>query len=445
LKGRLVNLDVATDFTTEQPVVGSSPESYPTSLVRPDKSGVAPNVGIAWRPISGSSLLIRSGYQISHDTSVYQATAMAMAQQAPLSTSLSVSNSAACRFTMANPFSVPCSTTTQDTFAVDPNFRVGYVQIWTLSVQRDLPGSLQMVVSYLGNKGTRGVQEFLPNTAPPLPVGGTDPYAAYPSGYLYRTSNGNSTREAGSIELRRRLRSGLQAGVRYTYSKSLDDAYSLGGQGGVGGGSGVAQNWKDLSGQRGLSTGDQRHVLNVNAQYTTGMGLGGKTLMSGWKGLAYKEWTVSTTIKVASGLPETPIDPVSVTGAANTGSIRANYVGGPVHLNSPGLFLNAAAFAAPAAGQWGTARRDSITGPNQFSLNAQMARTFRLSKRYNLSAQLDATNVLNHVVYSGWNTTINPSQTSALSQAGTILPTQFGAPSGTNGMRTIQITMRLRF
>jgi hypothetical protein len=74
-----------------------------------------------------------------------------------------------------------------------------------------------------------------------------------------------------------------------------------------------------------------------------------------------------------------------------------------------------------------------------------MARTFRLSKRYNLSAQLDATNVLNHVVYSGWNTTINPSQTSALSQAGTILPTQFGAPSGTNGMRTIQITMRLRF
>ena len=46
------------------------------------------------------------------------------------------------------------------------------------------------------------MQEFLPNTAP---AGGTDPYAAYPSGYLYRTSNGNSTREAGSIELRRRF------------------------------------------------------------------------------------------------------------------------------------------------------------------------------------------------------------------------------------------------
>jgi hypothetical protein len=436
LKGRLVNLDIGPGFTAEKPVLASSPvgaltgQSYPTSLVRPDKSGVAPNVGIAWRPISGSSLLIRSGYQISHDTSVYQAAAMAMAQQAPLSTSLNVSNSAACRFTMANPFSVPCSTTTQDTFAMDPNFRVGYVQIWNLSVQRDLPGSLQMVVSYLGNKGTRGVQEFMPNTAP---AGGTNPYAAYPSGYLYRTSNGNSTREAGSIELRRRMRSGLQAGARYTYSKSLDDVDSLGGAGGVGGGSGVAQNWKDLSGQRGLSSIDQRHVLSANAQYTTGMGIGGKTLMSGWKGLAYKEWTVNTTITLASGLPETPIvsGETVLGGGANSGSIRANYVGGQVHLKSGGLFLNPAAFAAPAAGQWGTARRDSITGPNQFSLNATMQRTFRLSKRYNLSARLDATNVLNHVMYSGWNTTVGSPQ--------------FGAPLPANTMRTMQITMRLGF
>ena len=440
LKGRLVNLDVGPGFTAEQAVLASNPigpltgQSYPTSLVRPDKIGVAPNVGIAWRPISGSSLLIRSGYQISHDTSVYQASAMMMAQQAPLSTSLNVSNSAACRFTMANPFAVlPCSTTTQDTFAVDPNLRVGYVQIWSLSAQRDLPGSLVMVASYLGNKGTRGVQEFLPNTAPPLAPGQTDPYAAYPSGYLYRTSNGNSTREAGSIELRRRLRNGLQAGATYTFSKSLDDVYSLGGQGGVGAGGGVAQNWKDLSGQRGLSTSDQRHVLSANAQYTTGMGLGGKTLMSGWKGLAYKEWTVSTTIRYASGLPETPIvsGEMVAGGGAYTGTIRANYVGGPVHLNSPGVFLNPAAFQAPAAGQWGTARRDSITGPNQFSLNASMQRTFRLSKRLNLSTQLDATNVLNHVVYSGWSTMVGSPQ--------------FGAPAGTNGMRTMQITMRLRY
>jgi hypothetical protein len=446
LQGRLVNLDIGPGFTAEQPVVGSSPvgvlsgQSYPSSMVRPDRSGIAPNVGIAWRPISGSSLLVRSGYQISNDTSVYQSTAQSMMQQhgtaqTPLSTSLSISGSPTCQLSMVSPFAVQtCSTTTTtpDSFAIDPNFRVGYIQIWLLQVQRDLPASMQMIATYTGNKGTRGVQEFFPNTAP---SGGTDPYAAYPAGYLYRTSNGNSTHEEGSLMLRRRPRAGLAASATYTYAKSLDDDYSLGGGGGVGGGPGVAQNWLDLSsGQRGLSTFDQRQVLSANAQYTTGMGLGGKALMSGWKGLAYKEWTVSTTIKVASGLPATPTVPETMMGAAgSSGIIRANYVGGQVHLKSGGQFLNPAAFATPAAGQWGTARRDSITGPSQFSLNAAMSRTFRLSNQLNLYTELDATNVLNHVTYPGWNTTYTPNST------------QFGKPLTPNPMRTMSITMRLRF
>ena len=58
-------------------------------------------------------------------------------------------------------------TTTLDTFAVDPELRVGYAQQWQLSVQRDLPFSLQMVVTYSGIKGTRGVQEILPNSYAP--------------------------------------------------------------------------------------------------------------------------------------------------------------------------------------------------------------------------------------------------------------------------------------
>jgi len=445
-QGRLVNLDIAPGFTNVAPILGSNPvgslsgQSYPAALLRPDRSGISPRIGIAWRPISGSSLLIRAGYGIYNDTSVYLATAQAMAQQhgttqAPLSTSLSVPNSSACRFTIASPFAaLPCSKVTADGFAVDPNFRVGYAQLWQLSAQRDLPGSLQMVVSYLGIKGTRGVQEYLPNTAPP---GSTNPFAAYPVGYLYRTSNGNSTREAGMITLRRRLRSGLAAGLTYTFSKSLDDDYVLGGQGPVtsgGSSSQIAQDWQNPNGQRGLSTFDQRHVLSANAQYTTGMGLAGKTLMTGWKGVAYKEWTIQTTINVASGTPQTPIyGGASVTGTGVSGAIRPNLTGvSPYSGLAPGYHLNQAAYSVPS-GQWGNARRDSITGPNQFSLNMSLDRSFRLHTRYNLETRLDAVNVLNHVTYSGWNTTYIPNST------------QFGAAVGPNGMRSMSITMRLRF
>jgi len=444
LKGRLVNLDPGANFTGATPVIANNlqtGQNYPSSLVRPDKAGFAPNIGIAWRPISGSSLLVRAGYSIDHDTSVYQSMANNMAQQSPLSTSLSIANSTvpACHFTIAAPFPTsPCAPTPSsqliapDQFSVDPNFRVAYLQTWTLSLQRDLPFSLQMVATYLGNKGTRGVQEFLPNTCPPV-TGVTQPVCStHALGYVYRTSNGNSTREAGSIQLRRRLRNGLTASVMYTFSKSLDDDYSFGGGGGTGVNAQVAQDWTNPRGQRGLSTFDQRHLLNASLQYTTGMGLGGHTLMSGWRGAAYKEWTVLTTINVGSGLPLTPTDPVAVPWTAYSGIIRANYLGGPVYGSStPGVFLNSAAFGQPASGQWGNARRDSITGPDQFSLNASMARTFRLHGRFNLNARLDANNVLNHVTYTGWITSV-----------GSPL---FGTATLANQMRSMTVNLRLNF
>ena len=174
-------------------------------------------------------MVVRAGYGIYDDTSVYQGTALQMAQQSPLSTSLSVQNSAACPQTLASGFN-PCSSITANTFAVDPNFRVGYAQNWQLAVQSDLPFALQMTATYLGIKGTRGVQEYLPNT---YPAGTTNPCPLCPVGYVFRASNGNSTREAGSIQLRRRLRSGFTASLQYTYSKSIDDDSVLGGQGPV--------------------------------------------------------------------------------------------------------------------------------------------------------------------------------------------------------------------
>ena len=233
LYNRLVNLDIVPVFAAAKPVVANDPvgpltgQTYPKSLVRPDKRGFEPRIGISWRPISGSSVVVRGGYGIYYDTSVYQTIALQMAQQSPLSKSLSVQNSPACPLTLANGFNA-CPSTTPNTFAVDPNFRPGYAQNWNLSLQRDLPGSLLLTATYLGIKGTDGVQEFLPNT---FPIGGANPCSICPDGFAYLTSGGNSTRQAGQIQLRRRLHNGLTATVQYTFSKSIDDDSALGGQG----------------------------------------------------------------------------------------------------------------------------------------------------------------------------------------------------------------------
>jgi hypothetical protein len=314
---------------------------------------------------------------------------------------------------------------TPNTFAIDPNFRVGYAQNWQVSIQRDLPAAIIVTATYLGIKGTRGAQEFLPNT---FPAGALNPCTACPAGFAYLTSNGNSTRESGTFQLRRRLQAGFTATAQYTYSKSIDDS-ALGGQGQ--GGTVIAQNWLDLGAERALSTFDQRHVGSLMTQYSTGMGIGGGALLSGWKAAAFKEWTVTTQINAGSGLPLTPIYPPAVRGTGVTGSIRPDYTGAPVDAAPSGLFLNPAAFAAPAAGQWGNAGRDSITGPGQFAMNASLARTFRYGDRFNLDFRIDASNALNHVVFPRWNTTVGNSQ--------------FGLPATANAMRSLQTTLRLRF
>ncbi len=367
-----------------------------------------------------------------------------MAQQSPLAKSFNVANSAANPLTLANGFNAPSI----DTYAVDPNFRVGYAQNWQISVQRDLPGSLQMTATYLGIKGTRGMQESLPNTAPV----GTVTCANCPRGFVYLSSNGNSTREAGQFQLRRRLHSGLTATLQYTFSKSIDDDSSLGGQGfsltaTSSGSTGaalmppsapsqpnatIAQNWLDLGAERSRSSVDQRHLLNAQIQYTTGMGLAGGTLLSGWRGTLLKDWTFATLISAGSGLPETPILPTPANGTGITGTLRPNYTGAALYAAPSGLYLNPAAYALPAIGEYGNAGRYTINGPAQFTFNASMGRTFRvINDRLNLDLRIDSANALNHVTFASFNTAV----TSA----------QFGLPTAANSMRSLQTTLRLRF
>jgi hypothetical protein len=453
LHGRLVNLDVASGFTAAAPVLASDPigpltgRHYSDSLVRPDRGGIEPRIGISWRPIPASTIVIRAGYGIYHDTSVYLNPALLLAQQAPLSKSVKEQNSAACPLTLANGF-VPCPSTTSQAFGLDPDFRVGYAQDWNLSLQRDLPGALQLTATYFGVKGTHGVQQFLPNS---YALGAPDPCLQCPSGFVYEISGGNSTRQSGQVQLRRRLRAGFTALLLYTYSKSIDDDAALGGQGHTSSvtqsnlsddetltmssapaqSSAIAQDWHNLSAERSLSSFDQRHLLNVQAQYTTGQGLEGGTLLHGWPGRLLKEWTFLTRVNVGSGLPETPEYPAAVPGTGWIGPLRPSLTGAPLYTSEGHTHLNAAAYAVPAPGTWGTASRNSIRGPNTFSLDGAMQRTFRPTSRFYLDARIDATNLLNHVVFNGWNTTFGNAQ--------------FGQPTAASQMRSLQTTLRLRF
>jgi hypothetical protein len=453
LKGRLVNLDITKGFAAVAPVLGSNPVGsltgtvFPSSLVLPDKRNFEPRVGLAWRPLRTTPLVIRAGYGVYVDTSVYLSSVQIMSQQAPLSTSLNVSRGSDCTLTLADGFH-NCAGTTSNTFAMDPHFRVGYAQTWRLSMQQDLPGSIVLTASYLGTKGTRGPQEFLPNT---YALGTSGFCAACPRGFIYRTSNGNSIRHALDLQLRRRLRSGLTATLSYEYAKSIDNDSSLGGAGytmastsSSSGSSGtssssvstavsemIAQNWLDLRAERSRSSFDQRHLVKFGFQYTTGMGLHGGNFFTGRRGTLLKQWTIASELTAGTGLPQTPVYFTAVPGTGVTGTIRPSLTGADIYAGNAGYRLNSAAFTAPAAGQWGNAGRYSIEGPGSITLDSSVTRNFRLRDPLSFDVRVDATNVLNHAVYTGWNVIPNG--------------TTFGLPANTQDMRSVQISGRLRF
>ena len=175
---------------------------------------------------------------------------------------------------------------------------------------------------------------------------------------------------------------------------------------------------------------DQRHLLAAQFQYTTGMGIGGGALASGLRRSLLTGWTFTTQLSTGSGLPLTPIYLAPVPGTGVTGTIRAGITGAS-SVTPPGLYANPAAFAAPAAGQWGNAGRNSIRGPATFSLDAGIGRSFPWGPRITFDWRVEATNVLNHVTYTGVNVlTGSP---------------QFGLPVQANMMRKLQSSLRLRF
>ena len=140
---------------------------------------------------------------------------------------------------------------------------------------------------------------------------------------------------------------------------------------------------------------------------------------------------MTTQMTVGTGLPLTPIYPVAVPGTGVIGSVRPDATGVSVHDEVDGLSLNPAAYRAPAPGQWGNAGRNSITGPRQFGMDASLGRTFRWGDRFNIDFRLESTNVLNHVTFPSWNTTVGNAQ--------------FGLPNRANAMRKVQANLRLRF
>ena len=448
--------------------------SVPRSLVRPDRKGFAPRVGLAWKPLPRT--VVRAGYGINYNTGAYQAIVQQMAFQPPFSTaetniqppvtttSANTIPPTAGTLTLQSGFPAPSGIT--NSYAVDPNYRWGYVQIRNLDIQQQLRPTLLLNLDYTGTKGTNLDILEAPNRTI-SPTLGISTLMQGVQAFTYETSVGDSEANAASVRLRKRLANGFSIGGTYTFSKSIDDASSIGagatsGGGGAGlggGGTGiasggptasagsgansVAQNPFNLSAERGLSSFNQTH--RFTADYLLELPFGhDKRWLTGntaWRAIL-GDWQWSGDWTIASGLPFTPIfvnNPSEVNGGTST-TLRPDLVPGQqVSLPHPTVasWFNTAAFAPPpenaqgAVVAYGTARRNSIIGPGSVVFDMALTKVVPLNESRVLEFRAQATNVFNHPSYASIDTSVNS-------------PT-FGRVTAVESMRQITMTARFRF
>jgi hypothetical protein len=426
--GHLVNLDIAPGFAAVAPVlpgaVGPYSGSFPSSLIQPDRTDFAPRGGLAWKPSSKHSTVVRLGYGIYYNPTALNRLATELSEQPPFAETQTLTTSLANPLTIQNGLATaPTNASILNTYAVQKDYKIGYAQSWNVSVQQNLSRSFFIELSYLGTKGTDLDTETVPNRA----ALGTSPLTSQqilPIGnaeqFIYDSSWGNSIYHAGQARLMRRFARNMSFNIIYTFSKSIDDSSTFGGVGNV-----VAQNAFDLSAERGLSSFDRRHVLNLNYVLST------PTQASWWK----RNWTLSGSALLESGTPLTARILGNRSNAGGTGVVgsgRAEATGLPVTDGSG--YFNLDAFTTPPPGELGDAGRNTIPGPWSWALNTAFGRYFTLGgegSRKRIELRFETNNTLNHVNITNINTVVG----SAL----------YGLPTTAGAMRTADINIRFRF
>ena len=420
--GHLANLDIAPNFTAVSVVTpgkqGLYSGGFPDSLINPDKNNFAPRGSIAWKPRAAKPLLIRTGYGIYYNGSVYSGFASRLASQPPFANTVNLTSTTLNPLTIERGFTVLPTKTITNTFAIDRSYAVGYAQSWNLSIQNEFPKQIVMEVGYLGTKGTRLDLQTYPNRAAPGSASTAEPRLAIANatGFTFDSSNGDSIYHALNTRLTRRFRRGLQLNATYQLAKSIDNSSTFGGAGNT-----VAQDSNNLRAERGLSSFDRRHTFNANSTIASPR----------TENKFLKDWTLTSSLAIQSGTPLTARVLGNLSDSGGTGVLgagRADSTGASV---SGGTFFNLGAFTAPPSNRYGNAGRNTIPGPGSIMVNSSVQRSFTLSERKRLEFNVNVNNLFNHVNYSNWGTVINAAN--------------YGLVTAAGGMRTVTTSLRFRF
>jgi len=385
-----------------------------------------PRLGLAYR--IGDNWVIRSGYGMiffeqSGITTPFTIPqfpfVQTLGQQTPdnVNAAFGLSSGPTVRVTAPNPN----SGLGQGVFGVDSSNGSGYSQQWNFTVQRTIGKDWNLEAAYLGSKNTRlGIPDANINQLPSrylsmgtalltkvanpyfgqIPasssLGGATvaaqqllrPYPRFTTVALFRDNVGNSTYDAATVKLEKRLSHGLTITGSYTFSKLIDDASSVFSQtifsGPVLNSSGAADAYNRHL-EKDVSSGDIPQVFALGWVYD---------IPRLWK---ISGWQIGGLVRIQSG------DAVPISQATNNNSSlgfavqRPNRIGNPNDFANRTLakYFNTAAFTAAPQFVIGTSSRNPVRGPGLQNADLMIGKTFRIRESMNFEFRAEVFNVSN--------------------------------------------------
>ena len=391
----------------------------------PDSSGpqqFSPRLGFAWRPCtrarwwSAAATASTTTLGLQHDRDQHGAAAAVRA----VAERIEFSGESA---EHQNAFLSAPGDTLTSTYAIDPNYRVGYAQTWNLSVQNDLPFGLFATAGYLGTKGTRLTSS------------------------LFRTRwlRARQNRAPAQLHLRDLQRQfHLSRGavpVEPALPQRLHGACLV--------------SILEIDRQR-------RHRRTRSGQYTGGAELAGSfgraralqlrcaaqsepaVAVQHWHGTQRRNAVERLEGRAAEGLDDRRQYRNFAPGILHRDGGRQPLAGGRHRGEQYGAgqcdrpscggadcCSTRRHSPLPWPGRGATPGRNTIPGPTTFSLNGSMGRVFRFGERRSVDLQFQAQNLLNHVTITSWGTVLGSSN--------------YGLATAAAAMRKITVNLRFRF
>jgi len=416
---------------------GCPASGMPSSLLQ-----IQPRVGLAYQFGGKQKTAIRLGYGL-YDMQFPLKTYVGVAYSSPwvrlvekVGSFQSIDNIYGGSNPFADGFNGPSYTPSKDvTFNSGMNlsvfsqdFKQGYVQQWSLSVQKELGSKDSLDVAYIGTTGTHltlgqdintPVYENDPLTgAAPSTSNEYDrrPYYGYQN-IAVEKSNATSAYQGLDVTLRHRSH-GFQLTPAFTWSKSIDDLSQPPQAGTIN----VLTN--DHHFRRGLSDFDQKYDFRVTGSWTS-PALKESSLLVRQVAAA---WTVSGMLTSDSGQPFSVTDGADNSMTGESLDLADRVAGVAVWKNGK---LNSAAFTANAKGTFGNSGRNSFRSPSNNDIDVALAKDFKIFGSLASTFRAESFNLLNHANY------LPPSSVYGSSS--------FGEHTSARAGRVLQFSLKMAF